>query len=394
MAKPPRLPPPIEHRLLRTLCGLPPAAHRLLFGRPVRSEGQTLASDIQAMLRLAALGGVTDLYAGMTPVEARAESRRGATMLNGSRPLPMSRIEDRTIPGEAGPIPVRHYVPAGQAPAEPAPLLVYYHGGGWCIGDLETHDGICRFLAAASGASVLAVDYRLAPEHPFPAAVEDAWTAFAWAAANAASLGADPARIAVGGDSAGGNLSAVVSLLAREGGGARPAHQLLLYPVTDAEGQFESRRTYSRGFLLTEADREAYEASYLPGGVDAADPRVSLLQVADLSNLPPAYLVTAGFDPLRDEGEAYALRMREAGTAVALRRHPGLIHAFANDFGVCPSARAALSEAAGALRMGLAASDARGAAAGVAGGAGEVVDASGTVTEGAGDSAAAELPAA
>jgi acetyl esterase len=331
----------------------------------------------------------------MTPAEARAESRRGSATLSGPRPLTMARVEDRTIPGEAGPIPVRHYVPNGQAPDEPAPLLVYYHGGGWCIGDLDTHDGVCRFLATASGAAVLSVDYRLAPEHPFPAAVEDAWTAFAWAAANAPALGADPARIAVGGDSAGGNLSAVVSLLAREGGGPAPVHQLLLYPVTDAEGQFESRRTYARGFLLTEADREAYEASYLPGGVDAADPRVSLLQVADLSNLPPAYLVTAGFDPLRDEGEAYALRMREAGTAVALRRHPGLIHAFANDFAVCPSARAALSEAAGALRMGLAGTGRGSAVAGIAGAAGGVTDAGAgaAAINAADDPAAVERPA-
>jgi acetyl esterase len=350
-----RLPPALEHRLLKTVCGLPPSAQRALFGRPIESEGQTLAADIQAMLRLARLGGVEDLYAGMTPAAARVESHRGAIALAGPQRLPMARVEERTIPGGAGSIPARHYVPRGQPPDEPAPLLVYLHGGGFCFGDLDTHDGVCRFLAAASGASVLAVDYRLAPEHPFPAAVEDAWSAFTWAHANAAELGADPARIGVGGDSAGANLSAVVSLLAREGDGPGPALQLLLYPVTEAEERLPSRDTYARGFLLTEADIEAFDAAYVGTAADPADPRISVLRIEDLSGLPPAYVASAGFDPLRDEGEAYALRMREAGTRVALRRHSGLIHGFANWFAVSPTARAALSEAAGALRMGLAA---------------------------------------
>jgi acetyl esterase len=353
-AKAPRLPPKIEFQLLRTICGLPPGAQRPLFGRRVTSEGQVLASDIQALLGMSRLAGVVDLYADMPPALARAESRHSAVMAAGPRPIAMARVEERMIPGDAGPIPARLYVAGGQPSEEPAPLVVFFHGGGWCIGDLETHDAVCRFLAAGAGATVLAVDYRLAPEHPFPAAVEDAWSAFSWAAANAAELDIDPARIAVAGDSAGGNLSAVVSLLAREGGGPAPALQLLLYPVTDTEGLMASRQTYREGFFLTEADMQAFERDYLPDGIDAADPRISLLQVADLSALPPAYIVTAGFDPLRDEGEAFALRLREAGTTVALRRHAGLIHGFANDFALCSSARSALGEAAGALRMGLA----------------------------------------
>ncbi len=350
-----RLPAAFEHRVLKTACGLPPLAKRALFGRPIVSEGQTLAADIQAMLRLGQLNGVEDLYAGMAPEMSRAESRRGAAVLAGPRRLPMDRVEARTIPGEAGPIPARLYVPGGQPAAEPAPLLVYFHGGGFCFGDLETHDGVCRFLATASGASVLSVGYRLAPEDPFPAAVEDAWSAFTWAVANAAALGADPARIGVGGDSAGGNLSTVVSLLARDGGGPAPALQLLLYPVTEGVELLPSRSTYARGFLLTEADIEAFDAAYVGSATDPADPRISVLRVEDLSGLAPAYVATAGFDPLRDEGEAYALRMRAAGNRVALRRHSGLIHGFANSFAVSPSSRAALSEAAGALRMGLAA---------------------------------------
>jgi acetyl esterase len=355
MANLPRLPPPIEHQILKAFCGLPPAAHRLLLGKPIRSEGQTLATDIQAMLRLAKLNGVRDFYAGMSLEEAREHSRLNARIAAGPRPRPMARIEERTISGAAGPIRVRHYVPPGQPIDTPAPLLVFYHGGGWVIGDLDTHDTTCRFLAESSGASVLSVDYRLAPEYPFPAAVEDAWSAFAWAAANAAQLGADPRRIAVGGDSAGGNLAAVVSLLAREGGGPRPALQLLIYPVTDTEGTMPSRLTYGEGFFLTKSDMDAFDAAYLPDGAARDDARISVLHAADLSSLPPAYVVTAGFDPLRDEGEAYALRMRDAGTRVVLRRHPGLIHSFANETEVSRTSRAAMFEAAGALRMGLAA---------------------------------------
>ena len=203
---------------------------------------------------------------------------------------------------------------------------------------------------------MLSIDYRLAPEHPFPAAVEDAWAAFAWAAANAAALGADPARIAVGGDSAGGNLAAVVSLLARDGGGAMPAMQLLLYPVTDAVGGQRSRELFAEGFILTKEDIGLVRgATTCPTAPTDGDPRVSVLRAPDLTGLPPAYVATAGFDPLRDEGEAYALRMREAGVRVALRRHPGLIHSFANQTAVSRTARGAMLEAAGALRMGLAA---------------------------------------
>ena len=222
------------------------------------------------------------------------------------------------------------------------------------IGDLATHDSPCRFLAAHSGAQVLAVDYRLAPEHPFPAAAEDAFAAYAWASANAGRLGTDPARIAVGGDSAGGNLAAVVCLMARDEGAPPPALQVLIYPVTDTGRGLPSRRTFREGFLLTSRDMAYYEDRYLPPGIDRGDPRVSVLQAGDLSGLPPAYVATAGFDPLRDEGDAYALRMREAGVPVALRRHPGLVHTFVNLTAISPTARAAMLEACGALRMGLA----------------------------------------
>jgi acetyl esterase len=354
MAALPRLPTPLEHRLVKRACGLPPRLQRRLFGAPPRIDGQTLASDTHTLIRIAELAGSETFMSEMGVEEARASSRREAAVTARRPPIPMERVEALAVPGQAGPIPARLYVPAGLPANAPSPLLAYFHGGGWVIGDLDSHDGVCRFLAAAAGTAVLSVDYRLAPEHPFPAAVEDAWAGFAWAALNAAALGVDPARIAVGGDSAGGNLAAVVSLLARSGGGPLPAMQLLLYPPTDAAADLPSRRLFATGFLLTKDDMDAFERCYLPPGTDPADPRASILLAPDLSGLPPAYVATAGFDPLRDEGEAYALRLREAGVPVALRRHRGLVHSFANQTAISRTARGAMLEAAGALRMGLA----------------------------------------
>jgi acetyl esterase len=351
----PRLPPALEHRLVKRICELSPRVQRALFGKPPTIDGQTLASDIHALLRLADLTDSQSFLHGMGVEEARDSARHEANITGSRPPIPMAQVEKLEMPGHGGPIPARLYVPANVAGDAAAPLLLYFHGGGWVIGDLDTHDGTCRFLAAAAGATVLAVDYRLAPEHPFPAAVEDAWAAFAWAAANGTRLGIDPARIAVGGDSAGGNLAAVVSLLARAGGGAMPAMQLLIYPPTDAAAELPSRRLFAEGFLLTKRDMDLFEQAYLPPGCDAADPRASILLAPDLRGLPPAYVATAGFDPLRDEAEAYALRMREAGVRVALRRHPGLTHNFVNLTAISRTSRAAMLEAAGALRMGLAA---------------------------------------
>jgi acetyl esterase len=262
-----------------------------------------------------------------------------------------------------GPLRVRLYVPGGQPTEAPAPLLVYFHGGGWVIGDLDTHDGLCRFLADHSGCRVLSVDYRLAPEFPFPLPLEDAVAAFAWAHENAASLGADPTRMAVGGDSAGGNISTALCLQNRDAGNPQPAMQLLLYPVTDAVGGQQSRDTYAEGFLLTREDMKWFEDHYIPDGIDDADPRTSVMRAEDVSGLPPAYVATAGFDPLRDEGEIYAARMREAGVQVVLQRHAGMIHGFGNLTAICPSARTAMLEVAGALRMGLGLSTVQPAAA-------------------------------
>jgi acetyl esterase len=350
----PRLPPPVEHRLLKVVCGLPPRLLRRLFGPPPQVEGQTLAPDIQALLGMAKLAGSESFTEGVPVATARRNRRLEAEIVAERPPPPMARVEAVEIPGPAGAIAARRYVPHG-APAEAAPLLVYFHGGGWVIGDLDTHDGPCRFLAVNSGVQVLAIDYRLAPEHPFPAAAEDAIAAYAWASANAAELGCDPARIAVGGDSAGANLAAVASLLARDAGLRLPAMQLLIYPVTVAGEELPSRRTFGEGFLLSRPDMDFFEGHYLPAGADRSDPRVSILRADDLGGLPPAYLAIAGFDPLRDEGVAFAESLEAAGVPVSLRLHPGLVHTFANLAAICPSARQAMLEAVGALRMGLAA---------------------------------------
>ena len=354
MAALPRLSARAEHRFLRVACGLPAGVQRLVFGRPTARDGQVLESDIHALLRVAAMGGDTSVTGnGQRSLErARAENRRGAAALAGP-PLPLARVEQREVPGPGGTIPARLYIPKGVGEG-PRPLLVYYHGGGWVLGDLDTHDSAVRFLAATAGVAVLSVEYRLAPEHRFPHPVEDAFAAFEWAAENAVELGADPARIAVGGDSAGGNLAAAVSILARDGGGASPAMQLLIYPVTDAVGGQESRHLFADGFLLTAADMDWFEENYLPDAEAGLEGRASVLRVENLSGLAPAYIATAGFDPLRDEGEAYAERMREAGVRVACRRHAGQVHGFANMTAVSRSSRAAMSEVAGALRMGLA----------------------------------------
>ena len=354
MATAPRLPVAVEHRLLKAACNLPARLQRLVFGEPPEIDGQTLASDVHALIRLAEFAGTRSYTNGLPPAEARILNRQGAQASEWRPKIPMARVEDLRIPTAEGQIGARFYLPGGLPGGAPPPLLVFFHAGGFVIGDLETHDGVCRFIAAAAGVAVLSVDYRLAPEHPFPAAIEDAWAAFTWAAANAAELGVDPARIAVGGDSAGGNLAAVVCLRGKAEGGPLPAFQLLIYPVTDSADDPRSRLLFADGFLLTKEDMDRFEHFYVGPGSDINDPRISILKAPDLSGLPPAYVTTAGFDPLRDEGEAYAIRMREEGTKVAIRRHPGLIHGFANQAAVSRSSRGAMLELAGALRMGLA----------------------------------------
>lgn len=332
---------------------MPPRLQRRLFGAPAQVDGQVLAPEMQALVRLASFARDESASANgkLTPQAARARIRAGAAAAAGPKGA-QPTVTGLTIPGPAGPLPARFYEPPGLG-LEDRPSIVYFHGGGWTIGELDTCDCVCRFLALNTPATVLSVGYRLAPEHPFPAAVDDALAAFRWAAVDNKRLGVDPSRIAVAGDSAGGNLAAAVSLLSQDGDGPAPAMQALIYPVTDVVGGQRSRDEFAEGFLLTKADMDWFERHYLPPGADKADPRVSMLRAGDLSGLPPAYVTTAGFDPLRDEGEAYAARMQDAGVQVTLRRHPGLIHGFANMTEVSGTARAAMLELAGALRTGL-----------------------------------------
>jgi acetyl esterase len=246
--------------------------------------------------------------------------------------------------------PGRLYVPSG-APAT-GPLLVFLHGGGWVLGDLETHDAACRFLAWRAGVRVLALDYRLAPEHPFPAAYEDCLAGYRWAVDHAAELGADPDRLAVGGDSAGGTLAASVAIAAA-GEGLPLAFQLLVYPGTDMRGGTASREAFNEGFVLDQRFMDLCKDSYLPREEDVVDQRASPM-LADLpAGLAPAYVATAGFDPLRDEGEAYARRLTEAGVEVELRRFPDQVHGFLHMVGVGRTTRAAVAEVADALARGL-----------------------------------------
>jgi acetyl esterase len=256
---------------------------------------------------------------------------------------PVAVVRELTVDGAAGPLRARYYQPDRPAGA---PLLVYCHGGGFVLGDLDTHDETCRMLCRHAGQHVLSVDYRLAPEHPFPAPLDDAVEAFRWGAAHASGFGADSSRVAIGGDSAGGNLSAVVSQLTRDDS-VRPAAQLLIYPATDHPTPRPSHRLFDRDYFLTMADRDAFHRLYLgDSGIGPDDPRVSPLRARDLSGLPPALVVTAGFDVLRDEGEAYAAALEAAGTPARVHREPGLGHGWVNMTGVSPVAHRGLVEVA------------------------------------------------
>jgi acetyl esterase len=326
---------------------LPPRVQVRLSGRPpIEIDGQRL--DPEAQLLLAARERLEPPVwdASMTVERGRAVTREEAWIAAGPRRVPVGAVRALTAAG----LPARLYVPDEPGPH---PLLVYFHGGGFVAGDLDTHDAPCRVLCRHAGAQVLSVAYRLAPEHPFPAYVEDALAAFDWAREHAAELGADPARVAVGGDSAGGNLSAVVAQERRGPGG--PALQLLIYPSVDVSTPRRSHELFGEGFFLTSALIEWYARHVLPEGSDPTDIRRSPLLAPDLAGVAPAIVVTAGFDPLRDEGEAYAERLRSAGVPVVARRFRELFHGFVNSVGVSPACRAAVTEVGGMARALLAA---------------------------------------
>ena len=288
--------------------------------------------------------------AGMPPFEAMTvpqarEATKGFLDLQGE-PEEIA-VENRTIPGPEGDITVRIYTPDGSAER---PVIVYFHGGGWVIGELDTVDRPVRSIALRTGSVVVSVDYRLAPEHVYPAAFDDCYAATVWVAEHAAELGADPARLLVGGDSAGGNLAAAVSIAARDRGGPTIAAQLLLYPVTDFAFTTASYADNGEGYLLQRATMQWFWAHYLGAGDLGKDPYAAPARADSLVGLPPAFVITAEFDPLRDEGEAYAVALSDAGVPVTARRYDGMVHGFLWTLGATPSGAVALDDIAAAVR--------------------------------------------
>ncbi|MBT2689378.1 alpha/beta hydrolase [Bacillus sp. ISL-47] len=279
----------------------------------------------------------------LTPEEARQTTDFSALA---GEPEEVGKVENKKISGPGGDIPVRIYTPKGEGPF---PALVYYHGGGWVIGDLETVDVPCRLLTNLANCVVVSVDYRLAPEHKFPAAADDSYAAAKWVAENAASIAVDPSRIAVGGDSAGGNLAAVVALMARDKGEISLAYQMLIYPVTNHSYATESYTENADGYLLTKDSMVWFWNHYLQDEEAGKNPYASPLQAKDLSGLPPALVLTGEFDPLRDEGEAYAQRLKEAGVPVEAKRYDGMIHGFFWMPGALEQGRKSIEQAADAL---------------------------------------------
>jgi acetyl esterase len=302
--------------------------------------------EIQALLKLAQLVTPKDATLFSSPKVRRARARRDARVFGGV-PAQLAKVSDLALDTRP-PLAGRHYVPAESD--GPLPLIVFFHGGGFVIGDLDTHDAPCRILCKEAGAHVLAIDYRLAPEHPFPAAVEDALAAYEWAHAHAERLGADPGRIAVAGDSAGANLATVVTQLAVKYGKPAPFLQLLFYPTVDRTVDRASLELFAEGYFLTRADVEWYTEQYTPNRADLTDPRVSPLVANDLRGQSPAIIVTAGFDPLRDEGDAYASALRAADNEVHMFHLTDLVHGFINMGALSRYAQATLVEVARAAR--------------------------------------------
>jgi acetyl esterase len=308
--------------------------------------------DLQIKTMLDQLAGMESIdYREVTPEGLRQVMKMIAT--TDGPPEEVGPVESRVVAGPAGAIPVRVYRPEGDAGALPG-ILVWYHGGGWVIGDLDTADTTCRKLVNRSGAVVVSVDYRLAPEHPAPAGLDDCWAALRWVADHGTEVGGDPLRLAVGGDSAGGNLAALVSVLARDAGGPTLRHQLLVYPATDLTMSCPSHVENGTGYMLTSESTAWFLSHYLGPGSDPSAPALSPLFTEDLACVAPAHVVTAEFDPLRDEGEAYAVRLADAGVPVDVRRYEGMIHGFFQMGAVTPVADAAVTEAATRLAAALA----------------------------------------
>jgi acetyl esterase len=313
----------------------------LLMPQPI-TRSERLHPEVRALLEAMEAQDAPPLET-LDPVTARA-SRLEPMKALGGQPKALDRVEDLSVPGPEGNVPVRIYA-TGHGGIRPA--LIYFHGGGFVFGNLDTHDAVCRAIANESATVVVSVDYRLAPEHKFPAAVEDSYAATLWVARNASPLGIDPQCISVGGDSAGGNLATVVAMRCRDAGGPGLASQVLIYPVTDVSSfETNSHRELAEGYFLTRAAMSWFTGHYLPSAADARHPEASPLLATDLSGLPPALVITAEFDPLRDEGEAYAQRLRQAGVPVTISRYPGMVHGFVSMLGVLAGGRQAVAEIA------------------------------------------------
>jgi acetyl esterase/lipase len=313
-----------------------------------------MALDPQAkkLLDMLAATGAPDV-ARLSPGEMRERKAR-LISLGGTRGPTTVQVEDNRLPGPAGALPIRRYTPPGEDDA-PRAGLVYFHGGGGVFGSIETHDGLCHALAGASGCRIISVDYRLAPEHRFPAAFDDAWAAVTWICTHAGAFGLDANRIAIGGDSAGGGLAAAVCRRATQENGPRIALQLLLCPALDMAAESESRRTLAEGYFLDRATIGWTLRHYCAPDVDLADPNLSPLRARDLAGLPPAHIHTAEFDPLRCEGHAYADRLEAAGGTVRYTCHAGMIHHFYGMTAVIPYAQSAVADIGRAVGGALAA---------------------------------------
>ncbi|MDQ3156339.1 MAG: alpha/beta hydrolase [Actinomycetota bacterium] len=332
--------------VMRSLMRLPKPVIRKLAGKPVVIDGKTLHPEMQLVLRLEKLEGPAVETLPIT--RGRKQVVSSARLAGGSPSI--GAVTDRTIDGPAGKLNLRFYTPSGMRGA--APALFFIHGGGWIYGDLESHDATCRFLAEEAQVRVIAVDYRLAPEAPFPAAFDDTWAAYQWIVNNAQGIGVDIDRLAVGGDSAGGNLAAIIAQQAVREGFHPPTFQLLIYPATDFVTESASRATYAKGYYLTKAFMDLANENYLLGDEDLDDPRLSPVR-NDVAGVAPVYVVTAGFDPLLDEGKDYADKLRDAGVRVDYRCEEGLIHGFANMVALGSAAPKAMRRAAAALARGL-----------------------------------------
>jgi acetyl esterase/lipase len=299
-------------------------ALRFLDGHRITRGGRTMDLKAQLVGEFVKSIRVPGYYPPLP--ELRQQLRTMVTLMDEPAP-PLARIEDIRIPGPSGALPARVY-DASSERGTARPAVLYFHGGGWVQGDLETHHGLCARIASRSGALVIALDYRLAPEHPFPAAVDDCLAAYRWLRAHPRELGVDPARIAVAGDSAGGNLAAVVSQQAALAGEPVPACQALIYPAVDFALDTPSHQELADAHVIPRDRIEWYANQYIPAAADRLDPRAAPLRAADLSGQPSTLVITAGFDPLRDEGHAYAERLRAAKVDVVDHEYPGQIHAF------------------------------------------------------------------